>query len=68
MDLRVIRAYLDRKRLSARASHNDIRARLVRNLVGHNTITHYLRRAKSPLSTEEASGQTIESLSTTPMK
>jgi hypothetical protein len=55
MDLRVIVAYLDRKRLPARAIHNDIVATLRPNIVGYSRATRKLREAKFPLSTEECS-------------
>jgi hypothetical protein len=43
IDRRVIIAYLDRKRLSARAIHNNIVATLRPNIVGYSTVTRYLR-------------------------
>jgi hypothetical protein len=55
MDLRVIVAYLDRKRLSARAIHNDIARTLGPNIVGYSTVRRYLREVKFPLSTGKTS-------------
>jgi hypothetical protein len=54
-DLRVIVVDLDRKPVSASTIHNDIVAMLGSNLVGYSIITRYVREAKSPFSTEEAS-------------
>jgi hypothetical protein len=55
MDLQVVAAHLDDKRLSARAFHNDIVATLGSNIVGYDTVARYLREEKFILSTEEAS-------------
>jgi hypothetical protein len=55
MDLCVIVAYRDRKRLSVRAIHNNIMALLGSHIVGYSTVTGYLHEAKFPLSTEETS-------------
>jgi hypothetical protein len=55
MNFRLIVTDLDRKWLSMHAIHNDIVATLGPDIVGYSTITHYLREAKFPLPTEEAS-------------
>jgi hypothetical protein len=55
MDLHVIVADLDRKRISARAIHDGIVATLGPNIAGYSTVTRYLHEHTFPLSTEEAS-------------
>jgi hypothetical protein len=53
MDLCVIVACLDRKRLSAREIQNHILAALEANIVEHNAVMRCLREVKFPLSNEE---------------
>jgi hypothetical protein len=52
--MRAIGSDLDRKRLSARAIHNDIVATFGPNVVGYSTIMRYLHEAKLLLSIESA--------------
>jgi hypothetical protein len=54
MDLPVIVAHLDRRRISAPAIHNNIVVTLERNIVGY-TVPRHLREATFHLSTDEAS-------------